>query len=38
MTLLEPNQAIRRSVGISTALIYKVVGLIIIRVGVTGTA
>jgi|HubBroStandDraft_5_1064220.scaffolds.fasta_scaffold159125_1 hypothetical protein len=38
MTILEPNQAIRRIVGVSTALISKVVGLIIIGVGVTGPA
>jgi hypothetical protein len=37
MNLSEPNQAIRRSVGVSTALISKL-GLIIIGVGVTGPA
>jgi hypothetical protein len=38
MIISEPNQAIRRSVGVSTALISKVVGLIIIGVGVSGPA
>ncbi len=38
MNLSEPNQALRRSVGVSTALIITVVGLIIIGVGVTGPA
>ena len=36
MTLSEPNQAIRRSVALSTAILS--VGLIIIRVGVSGPA
>ena len=37
MTHTEPNQALRRGVGLSTAIIL-VVGLIIIGVGVTGPA
>jgi hypothetical protein len=36
MTLSEPNQAIRRNVVLSTAILS--VGLIIIGVGVTGPA
>jgi hypothetical protein len=37
MIISEPNQALRRNVGVSTALISKL-GLIIIGVGVTGPA
>jgi hypothetical protein len=37
MNISEPNQALRCSVGISTALISKL-GLIIMGVGVTGPA
>ena len=39
MILTEPNQAVRRGIALSTAIILNaVVGLIIIRVGVTGPA
>ncbi len=47
MKLSEPNQALRRIVGVSTALLFanpgyrlgvSVIGLIIIGVGVTGPA
>ncbi len=39
MTMAEPNQAVQRGIALSTAIIFNtVVGLIIIRVGVTGPA
>jgi hypothetical protein len=38
MILSEPNQASRLDIGISTAIVIKAVGLIIIGVGVTGPA
>jgi hypothetical protein len=37
MNLTEPNQAIRRAIGFSTAFITRI-GLMIIGVGVTGPA